>query len=138
MRTTFQKGDPLGQPADVLIVPALQTGGALDGSLVKSLMRSQTAMLQAAGVNTEGPGGAIRVTGLAGVFTRTFHTWLEDTDAGMARTMAFLDRQLRSGERTLSMVDGACASARQFADMLRPGRRPSSPEAPTPPRPSAL
>ncbi len=93
-------------------------GGALDGSLLKSLMRSQTAMLQAAGIDTEGPAGAIRVTGLAGVFTRTFQAWLDDTDPGMARTMAFLDRQLRSGERTMSMVNGACNSLRQFGQMF--------------------
>jgi ubiquinone biosynthesis protein COQ9 len=114
-------------------------GGALDGSLVKSLMRSQTAMLQASGIDTEGPRGAMRVAGLAGVFTRTFHTWLDDTDPGMARTMAALDRQLRSGERTLSMVDSACDSAKRFADMFKPGARTStagktgSPE--TPPAP---
>lgn len=108
-------------------------GGGIDGSLLKSLMRSQTAMLQAAGINTEGPGGAIRVAGLAGVFTRTFHTWTQDTDPGMARTMAFLDRQLRSGERTLTMVDSACDSARRFADMLKPGNRASRTETPTTP-----
>ena len=107
-------------------------GGALDGSLLKSLLRSQTAMLQASGVNTEGPGGAVRVAGLAGVFTRTFHAWLDDTDPGMARTMASLDRQLRSGERTLSMLDGACDSVRSFADLFRPGSRASTPTA-TPP-----
>ena len=53
--------------------------GALDGSVLKSLIRSQTAMLQAAGVDTEGPRGAVRVAGLAGVFTRTFHAWLDGT-----------------------------------------------------------
>jgi AcrR family transcriptional regulator len=106
-------------------------GGALDGSLLKSLMRSQAAMLQAAGIDTEGPGGAVRVAGLAGVFTRTFRTWLDDTDPGMARTMAALDRQLRSGERTLSMVDGACDSARRFANMFKPGSRSSKTTTPS-------
>lgn len=98
-------------------------GGALDGSVLKSLLRSQTAMLQAAGVDTEGPSGAIRVAGLAGVFTRVFAVWLDDTDPSMARTMAALDRQLRSGERTLSFVDGACDSLRQMGEMFRPRTR---------------
>jgi ubiquinone biosynthesis protein COQ9 len=111
-------------------------GGALDGSLLKSLLRSQAAMLQAAGVNTEGPSGAVRVAGLAGAFTRTFHAWLDDTDPGQARTMAMLDRQLRSGERTLSMLDGACDSVRRFKSMLRPGSRTSTPSA-TPASPPA-
>ena len=110
-------------------------GGALDGSLFKSLMRSQTAMLQAAGINTDGPRGAVRVAGLAGVFARTFHAWLADTDPGMARTMAFLDRQLRSGERTLTMLDSACDSARRFAQILRPGSRASTTQPPASPPP---
>ena len=111
-------------------------GGALDGSLFKSLMRSQTAMLQAAGINTDGPRGAVRVAGLAGVFARTFRTWLDDTDPGMARTMAFLDRQLRSGERTLTLVDSACDSARRFAQIFRTGSGASTPQPPASPPPA--
>ena len=114
-------------------------GGALDGSLLKSLLRSQTAMLQAAGVNTEGPAGALRVAGLASVFARAFHTWLDDTDPGMARTMAALDRNLRSGERTLGMVDSLCDGARRMKDMFRPGSRASAKttESTSPPAPAA-
>ena len=114
--------------------------GALDGSVLKSLIRSQTAMLQAAGVDTEGPRGAVRVAGLAGVFTRTFHAWLDDTDPGMARTMATLDRQLRSGERTLSAFDGACDSLKRIASIFKPGAR-STPASTSPivtPPPASL
>ena len=93
--------------------------GGIDGSLLKSLLRSQTAMLQAAGIDTEGPTGKLRVAGLAGVFTRTFAVWLDDSDPGMARTMALLDRQLRSGERTLTMVDNAFDSLHRFRDRMR-------------------
>lgn len=109
-------------------------GGALDASLLKSLMRSQTVMLQAAGINTEGAPGQVRVAGLASVFTRTFHTWLGDTDPGMARTMAFLDRQLRSGERSLEFLGGLCSTARRFTDILRPS---SGPHQAAPPHPVA-
>lgn len=102
-------------------------GGALDGSVLKSLMRSQSVMLQAAGVDTEGPAGAVRVAGMAAAFTRTFGTWLDDTDPGMARTMATLDRQLRSGERTMGFMDSVCASMRRMATSLRPGSRDAKP-----------
>jgi ubiquinone biosynthesis protein COQ9 len=108
-------------------------GGALDGSLVKSLLRSQTAMLQASGIDTEGPGGKVRVVGLASVFARVFQTWLDDTDPGMARTMAALDRQLRSGERTLQMVDGVCDTLKRFGDIFKPGTRTSTSDAPPAP-----
>jgi ubiquinone biosynthesis protein COQ9 len=111
-------------------------GGALDASLLKSLMRSQTVMLQAAGINTEGPAGQVRVAGLASVFTRTFHTWLDDTDPGMARTMAFLDRQLRSGERSLEFLGGLCSTARRFTDILRPSPRATSTPAASPAPPA--
>ena len=110
-------------------------GGALDGSLLKSLMRSQAAMLQAAGINTEGPEGALRIAGMAGVFTRTFHTWLDDSDPGMARTMAFLDRRLRSGERSLAFIDGACDQARRVASLFKPGRRQAAEAPANPPAP---
>lgn len=96
-------------------------GGALDGSVLRSLLRSQAAMLQAAGVDTEGPAGAMKVAGLAGLFTRTFSVWLEDSDPGMARTMASLDRQLRSGERTVQFFDGACASLNRMRNAFKPG-----------------
>ncbi len=108
-------------------------GGALDASLLKSLMRSQTVMLQAAGINTEGPPGQLRVAGLASVFTRTFHAWLDDTDPGMARTMAALDRHLRSGEHCLEALSGLCTTARRFTDILRPGPRSTSTPAASPP-----
>lgn len=107
-------------------------GGALDASLLKSLMRSQTVMLQAAGINTEGPPGQVRVAGLAGVFTRTFRTWLDDTDPGMARTMAALDRHLRSGERSLEALSGLCATACRVKNIFRPGPRPASTPAASP------
>jgi hypothetical protein len=96
-------------------------------------------MLQAAGVDTEGPMGAVRVAGLAGAFTRVFHTWLDDTDPGMARTMASLDRQLRSGERTIGFFEGACSSLRRMGDAFRPGARGNGPKTDmTSPPPSPL
>lgn len=112
-------------------------GGALDGSVLRSLLRSQAAMLQAAGVDTEGPVGAMKVAGLAAAFSRTFATWLDDTDPGMARTMAMLDRQLRSGERSIGMIDGMCTSLRKMGEMFRPGARTTTREA-TPPPPAPL
>jgi ubiquinone biosynthesis protein COQ9 len=91
-----------------------QAGGA-DLALAGPLLASQHWMLQAAGIDTSGPGGALRVAGLAGVYASVFRTWLEDDDPGQARTMAALDRRLRRGERTLQQVDGVASAVRQFA-----------------------
>ena len=62
-------------------------------------------MLQAAGIGTDGVGGGLRVSGLAMVYASVFRIWLEDDDAGLARTMAALDRRLRRGERTVRNVE---------------------------------
>ena len=91
-----------------------QAGGA-DLALAGPLLASQHWMLQAAGIDTSGPGGALRVAGLAGVYASVFRTWLADDDPGHARTMAALDRRLRRGERTLQQVDGVASAVRQFA-----------------------
>lgn len=110
-------------------------GGAIDAALVKSLLRSQTVMLQVAGVETEGPLGKARVLGLAAVFTRVFHVWLDDEDPSMPRTMAALDRQLRSGERTLETVSGACKALSGVKDVFRRRSggtgKPAEPSAPS-------
>jgi AcrR family transcriptional regulator len=128
--------------------PALKSmarSGA-DLSLVGPLLSSQNWMLQAAGIDTSGPGGALRIAGLAGVYASVFRTWLEDDDPGHARTMAALDRRLRRGERTLRTVDGAASALHRFAtdpagfvrSIFRTGKPPSSgdhtaPGAATPP-----
>jgi AcrR family transcriptional regulator len=113
--------------------------GALDGSVLRSLMRSQAAMLQAAGVDTEGPGGAVRVAGMTAAFARTFQIWLDDGDPGMARTMATLDRQLRSGERTLEFVDSVCGGLRRMGDAVRSaGRRSDAADKPADPAASQM
>jgi ubiquinone biosynthesis protein COQ9 len=91
-----------------------QAGGA-DLALAAPLLASQHWMLQAAGIDTSGPGGALRVAGLAGIYASVFRTWLEDDDPGQARTMAALDRRLRRGERTLRQVDGVASTVRRLA-----------------------
>ena len=82
-----------------------------DGRLLLSLLTSQRWMLAAAGIDTDGVRGKLRIAGLASVYAAVFRTWLHDDDPGLARTMAALDRRLRSGERTLQSVERACAGA---------------------------
>ena len=47
-----------------------------------------------------------------------FRTWLDDDDAGLARTMAALDRRLRRGESTIKSFDDAVAGATRIATDL--------------------
>lgn len=102
-------------PHKAAIKSMAQAGGA-ELALAGPLLASQHWMLQAAGIDTSGPGGAMRVAGLAGIYASVFRTWLEDDDPGQARTMAALDRRLRRGERTLRQVEGVASAVRQFAN----------------------
>lgn len=115
-------------------------GARFDPALFKPALESQRWMLQAAGINTEGAGGAVRMAGLLSVYSATLRTWLSDDDPGVARTMAALDRRLRRGERSIEGLEDVATFFRRLADVFRePIRRrseraeesrPSPPEAP--------
>ncbi|HSR81180.1 MAG TPA: TetR/AcrR family transcriptional regulator, partial [Hyphomicrobiaceae bacterium] len=77
---------------------SIYASGAADVSLAVPYLSSQHWMLEAAGIGTDGPAGAIRVAGLGMAYAWVFRTWLEDDDPGLAKTMAALDRRLRRGE----------------------------------------
>jgi ubiquinone biosynthesis protein COQ9 len=97
-----------------------------DTGVARRLFASQAWMLNAAGIPLDGVGGTVRVFGLASVYTSVFRTWLEDDDAGLARTMAALDRRLRRGEQSLQTFDGICGSvSRMFETLARGGRSAS-------------
>ncbi|MEZ5876695.1 MAG: TetR family transcriptional regulator [Tepidamorphaceae bacterium] len=63
--------------------------------------RSMKWMLEAAGIEATGRMGNIRAQGLVFVMARTMPVFLRDKDAGLARTMAALDRALRDGEQVM-------------------------------------
>jgi AcrR family transcriptional regulator len=77
---------------------------ALNGLAV----RSQQWMLTAAGISASGPRGIIRAQGLAVLFASVLRTWVRDEDAGLARTMAALDRALARGQRLVGFLDDLC------------------------------
>ncbi|WP_457094248.1 TetR/AcrR family transcriptional regulator [Microvirga sp. P5_D2] len=97
-------------------------------------VNSMRFMLAAAGINTEGPLGTLKLQGMVAVYSRTMRTWLDDDDPALARTMASLDRELRRGER---VVEGAedfrrltaplRAIGRAFVEGRRPRRREEKP-----------
>lgn len=108
--------------------------------------RSIYWMLAAAGLDADGPRGAVRVPGVMGIYARAFDTWLEDDDPGMAKTMAALDSRLRRGESIARRVDDMLAAAGQMFSTLKDRKRrtttqPTAEEAVVPaaaePSPSA-
>ena len=76
-----------------------------------SSLASQYWMLAGAGAKLDGPGGALRVTGLASIYAKVFQVWLGDTSPSLDKTMAALDKRLARGERMLTAVEQACADA---------------------------
>lgn len=99
-------------------VKSIHASGMTDTTLITPFLNSQRWMLTAAGVQVDGPAGLVRTLGLGSLYAGVFSTWLADDDPGMARTMAALDHRLRSGERTLSAVDGAMNTVQRiFTDI---------------------
>lgn len=72
-------------------------------------VRSQTWMLEAAGIGVHGPRGALRAQGAALLFARVLSVWVDDEEEGHDRTMAALDRGLASAERWDGFIGDLCA-----------------------------
>jgi len=116
-------------------------------TLTGSMLQSQDWVLSAAGLEDTGLRGAMKTTGLALVYVRTLKVWSNDDDAGLARTMAQLDRSLRDGADWISRLETPMTLATALSSLARgfiKARRgpPSSqaqdttsPAAPPPPAP---
>ena len=89
-------------------------------------LNSQRFMLAAAGINTEGPLGKLKLQGAVLVYANTMRTWLDDDDLTLAKTMARLDRELRRAERILEGAEDLrrlSAPLRAVGRALMQGRR---------------
>jgi AcrR family transcriptional regulator len=74
-------------------------------------VRSQSWMLEAAGIGASGARGALRAQGGALMFARVVQAWLDadDDENATDRAMAALDRGLSSAERWDGFVGDLCA-----------------------------
>jgi len=62
--------------------------------LAPRLPRTARALLEAAGIDTDGARGALRVAAMSAVWARTLQVWRDDEGA-LNRTMAEVDKRLR-------------------------------------------
>ncbi len=67
--------------------------------LNRLVTQSMAWMLTAAGISATGRRGLVRAQALALVWARVMRVYLDDSDPGLARTMAALDKRLREVER---------------------------------------
>ena len=72
-------------------------------SLLAPAFQSLGWMLEAAGIDSSGLRGALRVRGLTIIWMRVFNIWLQDGE-DQAKTMAELDRRLRQAENLLVAI----------------------------------
>jgi AcrR family transcriptional regulator len=86
-------------------------------------VRSQTWMLEAAGISASGPRGALRAQGAALMFARVVGIWVDDEEENLDRTMAALDRGLSSAARWDGFIGDLCAIPCALRGPLRRRRR---------------
>jgi AcrR family transcriptional regulator len=104
--------------------------------LLCGTLTAQYWMLAAAGAKLGGAGAGVRVAGLAGLYGKTFHVWLDDATPGLDRTMATLDRKLRKGEEWLTRAESICGDLCRIACGFVPrgwGRREAAQPGPDSP-----
>lgn len=69
------------------------------------VVNSMRFMLEAAGIDTEGVVGGLKLQGLALAWARVLSVWFRDDDKGLASTMAALDRELTQGGRFVERAE---------------------------------
>ena len=89
-------------------------------------VNSMRFMVEAAGIDSEGPLGALKLQGLVLAWTRVLNSWFKDEDAGLAATMAALDRELTRGGQFIARAEDAqrlFAPLHHFAQALYETRK---------------
>ena len=80
------------------------------------LCRVLSLTLEAADLDAGGLRGLARIEGLSWIYLSTLRTWLRDESEDMAKTMAALDRRLRTADRMISALCRAVPRAPRRAD----------------------
>ena len=88
------------------LMDALRTDPGLALMLWGATLRSMRWLLDAAGVPTGGPLGALRVQGMGAVWAYALRAWEKDESGDMASTMAAVDRALDRAVQAEEMVPG--------------------------------
>lgn len=81
------------------IVRAARRDPLLALALAPAVRRSMAAMLEAAGLSSEGISGAVRQNGLLAIHTAVSRVFDGDESSDLSKTMAALDGRLKTAER---------------------------------------
>jgi AcrR family transcriptional regulator len=88
-------------------------------ALNREVLNSMRFMLEAAGIDCEGAVGAVKLQGLALAWARVMEVWFHDEDAGLAATMAALDKELTRGGRIVARVEDLDRLAAPLRSVVR-------------------
>ncbi|HVB88861.1 MAG TPA: helix-turn-helix domain-containing protein [Beijerinckiaceae bacterium] len=95
-------------------------------ALNRTSVNSMRFMLEAAGIDTEGAVGALKLQGLVFAWTRILDVWFRDEDPDLSKTMAALDRELTRGGKIIARaedIDRLASPLRSMASALFDRRR---------------
>jgi AcrR family transcriptional regulator len=85
----------------------------------RPFLNSMRFVLETAGVDCEGPAGALKLQGLVFAWIRIVDIWLDDEEQGLSTTMAALDRELTRGEGFVRGVETLDKFATPFRSLAR-------------------
>ena len=109
------------------IMPALRRDPLTLAALNRGAVNSWRYMLASAGIPTEDSLGSVRVQGAVLLMARVGDVWLDDDEPELSRTMARLDRELKTAGRVMARIEDVhrlTAPLRGLARALCSGRRP--------------
>jgi AcrR family transcriptional regulator len=109
------------------IMPVIRRDPLTLAALNRGAVNSWRYMLASAGIPTEDALGGLRVQGAVLLMARVGETWLGDDEPELSRTMARLDRELKTAGAIMARVEDVhrlTAPLRGLARALCSGRRP--------------
>jgi AcrR family transcriptional regulator len=101
------------------LVKAIKRDPAFALALNGPASNSMRFMLEAAGIQTSGPLGALRVQGAVLLFGRVLEVWVHDDEPDLAKTMARLDRELDQAGRIIGRVEQIMRQASPLRSLCR-------------------
>lgn len=109
------------------IDPAVRRDPMALAALNRGAVNSWRYLLASVGIPTEDALGSVRVQGAVLLMARVSDVWLDDDEPELSRTMARLDRELRSAGRIMGYIEDVhrlTAPLRCLARAVCSGRRP--------------
>lgn len=109
------------------IAPAIRRDPLTMAALNRGAVNSWRYMLASAGIPTEDALGNLRVQGAVLLMARVAEVWLDDDEPELSRTMARLDRELKTAGAIMARVEDVhrlTAPLRGLARALCSGKRP--------------